>query len=472
MNGTRARNSCLVVPLLAAFPFAGSFAAGDASFPAKFTPLELEHWQTVRAEGENASYVPNNLRAYLKKHAENLAVAPREEIAHFDRQRRLQIALRAQARPASTARIAFLGDLLWIRANWDGFLQEPVREHLNRHDFVFANLETAVSRSSSVPYFNPITTVFNSRPEIVTRFSRDTGESAFSALSIANNHALDYGERGLTETMDFLKALKIPFSGARRAALKEPRHVVVEKKGLRIGFYAATYGVNRNKTVKSPGLIVQAVPGLAPEGSPRYDLGEIGSALKAMTEDKVDLKIISLHWGHEYEFYPTPRQMMIAREIVAMGADILLGGHSHVPQPAEICFVNGYQKRLSGLPALSGAGSCLISDASGTPRKALVIYSLGNFATYMFGFFHETGAIQGLAVSKTGGRVDWDLEEPVLVHNVKPLSVFGGAETHLASDYLGRDCLSMWGCRAGDLKKLDWLKAHLAVTAPPKGSMR
>jgi poly-gamma-glutamate synthesis protein (capsule biosynthesis protein) len=71
-------------------------------------------------------------------------------------------------------------------------------------------------------------------------------------------------------------------------------------------------------------------------------------------EAGADLVIISLHWGAEYVDYPTNMQVYIARSLVDAGADIIMGHHSHTPQPLE------WHYRQDG-------------------SRGLIIYSLGNF---------------------------------------------------------------------------------------------
>ena len=71
--------------------------------------------------------------------------------------------------------------------------------------------------------------------------------------------------------------------------------------------------------------------------------------------------------------------MRVARILVAAGADIVLGAHSHTQQPAEVLLVNGFagdtgdeQAALEHVPE-----SCRLSGVEGPPRKALVLYGMG-----------------------------------------------------------------------------------------------
>src|SRR5262249_53671908 len=160
--------------------------------------------------------------------------------------------------------------------------------------------------------------------------------------------------------------------GMRKLPATERPWAVLEAKGLRIGFYAATWGLNDMTRLYSPGLALSYLPGIAPLGARPIDTAEIERVLSEMGEENVDFKIINLHWGFEFEFYPDPAIMAVGRRIVQAGADLILGSHPHVLQPNEVCFVEG---------------------PDGTQRKALIVYSLGNFLTAMYTPECEIGVI-------------------------------------------------------------------------------
>ena len=131
---------------------------------------------------------------------------------------------------------------------------------------------------------------------------------------------------------------------------------------------------------------------------------EACAALRDMAAAGCGLRIVSIHWGHEFEGtsstawtlhadesshpsqlthfapgYPTVCQMRVARILVAAGADIVLGAHSHTQQPAEVLLVNGFagdtgdeQAALAHVPEC-----CRLFGVEGPPRKALVLYGMG-----------------------------------------------------------------------------------------------
>jgi len=110
------------------------------------------------------------------------------------------------------------------------------------------------------------------------------------------------------------------------------------------------------------------IPGIAPLDTGKIDLSSLDSILRRMSGDRMDIKIVYLHWGYEHELYPDPEIIKIARELARKGADIIIGSHPHVLQPNEICFINGYHKIL--YPAVQDtSGFCLLSDSTGIPAS-------------------------------------------------------------------------------------------------------
>jgi len=153
---------------------------------------------------------------------------------------------------------------------------------------------------------------------------------------------------------------------------------------LKVGVYSATWGVNfpdKADACAKEGIHIHMVPGLtsAPPSASGVDLSDALAALEGMANAGCGLRIVSIHWGHEFEGYPTVCQMRVARQLVAAGADIVLGAHSHTQQPAEVLLVNGYTGAspdeasvLEQLPQW-----CRLEAVDGPPRKALVLYGMG-----------------------------------------------------------------------------------------------
>jgi len=429
-------------------------------FPHVWTPpAHVPRYARFRAEGLAPSACVWGAWSYFRKYRNKLAAAPPEELEHFRLQRRLLRAL-ASLPPgaADRASLAMVGDIMWIGRDWSSFLDPAVLACLNSHQAVVGNLETVISPQFRLSRAFPEFAWFNSAPGLVDSFRRDDGRSTFAALSIANNHVMDYRDAGARDLMSFLDERGIARCGLRRAA-DEPAHAIFQAGGIRFGYYAATYGLNDPTRRRSSGLLLNRLGGLAPEGRDEPDLSPVRAALAGMTADGADLRIVSLHWGFEYELFPTPRQMQLARRIVRAGADVVVGSHPHVVQPAEVIFVNGYAAGGEAA-ALAGECGCAIEDGGGRPRKALVCYSLGNFVTAMSTFLCRAGLVQPLHVYRRGDGADWDFQPGRYVYNVRRDSRTGGRRLAMLADRLGE--LDDEG-RAG----LEWLAGH--VVAEPLG---
>jgi hypothetical protein len=346
---------------------------------------------------------------------------------HFAEQKRLQSYLSAndEVTPAGGAHLGFVGDLMWLRNGWGGFLGPETLARLRRLDAVLGNLESVISTRLPVVERWPDLFRYNSDPRLVTSFRREDGGTLFGALSLANNHVLDQGDQGARDTLAFLADLGIPVSGAGEKGGSQ--WCEFTREGIRFGFYAAGFGLNDHTLAGLSELELNLLPGLAPERPGLApDLGPALRALEAMGRAGVDVKIVYLHWGFEYELYPSFGMMKAARALVAAGADFLFGSHPHLLQPMEVLFVNGFEERYpaaarEALPALRAEGQSLLRGAKGPARQACVLYSLGNFATAMYTFYCRVGALAGVKFYRDGrGCVRFTLPELELFYNVPP----------------------------------------------------
>jgi poly-gamma-glutamate synthesis protein (capsule biosynthesis protein) len=400
---------------------------GAAYFPHVYSAEEgLPRYLRFRAEGLPLREALWGALAYLRKNLRARRSAPPEEIRYFNDQRRLLrwlTSISKDASPTHVPRLAMVGDLMWLRDGWNNFLSPEVLAYLNGHDIVLGNLESPISSRFRVPRLLPDYFSYNSDPALVTSFRRPGGGNTFSALATCNNHSLDRGDAGLSDTLDFLDRQAIHHAGVRRQASDRP-YVVFESAGVRLGFYAACWGMNDPAAIVASTHHVEVLPGLVPSVRRPVDLSRIGSALAGMEAEGVEFKVVYLHWGYEFEMYPCPELMIVGRQIIAAGADLLLGSHPHVVQPLEVAFVNGYERRYRergvDMSALTQRTGCLLRDDKATPRKGLIVYSLGNFATTMYTPLCRLGMVLSLdLVRDNSGRVDWQRPEVQFVCNIR-----------------------------------------------------
>lgn len=421
---------------------------GGEHFPYRFAPAPpLPRYARHRTEGRPPLHCLLHVVDYLRKYKHKVWVASADVVAHFAAQRELLAAIPAP--PPGGPTMALVGDLMWIRDGWDGFLDPALLDHLNSHEAAIGNLETVISPRAAVAPWLPDRLRFNSRPELLTAFRRPDGRNTFSALSLANNHALDFGRQPLLDTLDLLAREGIAQSGVTRAEGERP-FVVFACGGVRVGFYAATWAESRPNTPRLNGI-----PGLErPEGG--LDLSQTRDALAEMEDHGADIRVVALHWGYEYEMFPTPHQMQVAREVVRAGADIVVGTHPHVVQPAEVCFVNGCEERC-GLAAVPQA--CRLTTPDGRARKALILYSLGNFTTAMYTSGCRVGLVASVRFHRNGeDEVEWGLLPWRLVLNVRRHPATGARRLVLLDDYLRDHGQSL---KERDHEELGRLQGHI-----------
>jgi hypothetical protein len=356
-----------------------------------------------RAEGLSLREAAPSALKYIKKYYRKSHEAPDSIIDHFIRQ-----AAQQQNQPteppvgAKVLSIAFVGDIMWIRNGWDTFADKGVIDYLSQFDMVFGNLETPVDTASPVPSLLPDYVRYNSDGDLIRSFRRSNGENIFTALSLANNHALDLGQSGLEGTMGFLKNEGIQHSGAYLNDHGKNSYLLIGQNGVKIGFYSAGWGVNDPQALKEGTMGINIIRGIAPLVPEKIDLTEQIDAIKRMRSDSADLIIVFLHWGYEFEMYPDQAIIETGRQLAAAGADLIIGSHPHVVQPFEI---------FTTTPTI----------AHPKPRNALIAYSLGNFTTTMYTPLCRTGAILSVTICKDPltGMVSWCCPETEHIFNTR-----------------------------------------------------
>lgn len=192
---------------------------------------------------------------------------------------------------------------------------------IRRADLAFGNLECPLSDA-------PFTVDKRIRLRAEPARARDLAGAGFDVLSVANNHALDAGSRGLFDTLSVLRRSRIEAVGTGRL-------LVVSRKGIRLGFLGYC---------DFPGE-----PGIAYS----VDLERVAQEIRE-ARSRVDVLVVAWHWGRELSPIEDERQHSLASVAAKAGADLILGQHPHVWQP------------VAWLPAAGG-------------RRCLVAYSLGNY---------------------------------------------------------------------------------------------
>lgn len=121
-------------------------------------------------------------------------------------------------------------------------------------------------------------------------------------VSLANNHSANYGSDGIKNTREVLAQKKI-------AAVGTGNLVIKEINGLKFGFLGFEY-IDKNPTPQEIQLIKDS-------------------------NSKVDILIVAVHWGAEYQAKASTKQRTIAKTLVENGADVVVGHHPHWVQDIE-----------------------------------------------------------------------------------------------------------------------------------------
>lgn len=249
-----------------------------------------------------------------------------------------------------------------------------VKELIGKSDITLANQESMMGGVeigiSSYPTFNS--------PIEIGETLKDCG---VDIVSLANNHTLDKGERGVLRGTDNWDRLGIPYTGAYRS--QDDRAIIrtIEKNGIKFSFLAYTYGTNGIPVPKGKDYLVNLI------GDGSQIKRDIAEARKIS-----DVVVVSLHFGNEYQRQPSEEQKNLVKEVAEYGADIIMGHHPHVLQPAT-----------------------WITRSNG--EKVFVAYSLGNFISGQRWDYKDIGGIMQITVEKTvtGNQTKIQLKDPAFI---------------------------------------------------------
>ena len=229
-----------------------------------------------------------------------------------------------------------------------GALFSDVSDVLEKADFGFVNLETPVAPAHS----------HGSRPfmfDAPIALLEGLKASGIKIVSFANNHVMDQGWAGFTETREHLRDEEILFVGSGDTAALAWQPVVVEANGIKVGWLGMTRWLNGNRNPDKDGephVNFFPYPGES-GGAPGMDEAGVLEAIR-QARLKCDLLVVSIHWGIEYAPAPRPEDVETAHKMLEAGASVVVGHHPHVLQPVE-------------------------TYTTQDGRNSVIFYSLGNF---------------------------------------------------------------------------------------------
>lgn len=203
--------------------------------------------------------------------------------------------------------------------NFDTYY-DGTREYSENADLAYINMETICNGDehyelSSYPLFNG--------PKEVIDAVYNAG---FDWWSISSNHSLDTGANGLLEQLNTIheKYPDIITTGSHTSLEDKNTPIVKEINGIKVGFLGYTYGLN--------GLIVpedkEWLVSMINKDQMKIDM----EALSKVS----DIQMVAMHWGVEYSTSISEEQKDLTKYLNELGAEVIIGTHPHVIEPAEI----------------------------------------------------------------------------------------------------------------------------------------
>lgn len=198
-----------------------------------------------------------------------------------------------------------------------------VQHLLTGADLTIGNLETALGIGGN-PEAKGYT--FLAPPEVTGSLAL----AGFDLLSLANNHAMDYGPQTLLQAIELLSSEGIQTVGAGLNATEAYAPLTLEVDGIVLAFLAFV-----DVPVEVRGFDTRDWEATATRpGVAWADPFQIRAAIEA-AHATADVVVVLLHSGYEYVNTPSPPQQSAARLAIDAGADLVIGHHTHVLQGIE-----------------------------------------------------------------------------------------------------------------------------------------
>jgi len=232
---------------------------------------------------------------------------------------------RQRQNPGNMIRISAVGDIML------GGTSQPVLEDLGydypfeqvKHlftdsDIVIGNLEGPLTNRDTP--FADKDYLFKTPPERVAPALKKAG---FTIMNLANNHIMDFGTGGMTDTLQALHQLGIETVGVGDNLQQARQGTVIIAKNMKIGFLS--YSLTFPKSFWASDN--RAGTAFGHEHQIRADVRRM--------KKYVDILVVSYHWGQEKSMDLRDYQPILAHAAIDEGASLVLGHHPHVLQAVE-----------------------------------------------------------------------------------------------------------------------------------------
>lgn len=192
------------------------------------------------------------------------------------------------------------------------------KEKIKDYDIKYYNQETVFDDTSSYSSYP----VFNTP----SSFGQNMIDIGFNMVSLATNHSMDKGGNGAKRSaLWWEEKTNILTNGMASSEMMRTNYQIMEANGITYTMLSYTYGTNGlgGSALASEPYIVNL-----------YSEELVASDIEAV-RDKVDVLIVAMHWGNEYNLNATESQRKQAKFLADNGVDIVLGTHSHCIEPWE-----------------------------------------------------------------------------------------------------------------------------------------
>lgn len=248
----------------------------------------------------------------------------------------------------------------WDFSNLFANIQSDIQEadvSILCQEVVMGGMELEIS---GYPSFNTVQEIGHSIVEV-----------GFDVVAFANNHILDKGIKGISNTISFWKENypDICYVGIHESEEAQNEIAIVEQNGIKIAILNYTYGLNGRSLPSGQEYWVDL---LANETQMILDIQK--------AKDEADFIIMMPHWGTEYSFDVNEQQQRLTQLWADLGVDLVIGSHPHVVQPVQWIEREKYENPM------------------------LVYYSLGNFVSIQDKKERMIGAMAKITIQKKDGE--------------------------------------------------------------------
>lgn len=235
---------------------------------------------------------------------------------------------------ARIIRVMFGGDVMlgrnvkeYILRDGPGYPLGRLAQRMRTPDLTVINLECALTSSLERWPGTPKAYYFGAPPQAIETLAG----AGVDMVSLANNHTLDYGVEGLSDTLQQLRRHGIRYAGAGLDREEAQSAAIACCQGITIGMAAfCDHQADFAAGGDCPGISYLDLDDEAAA------LDALDQALEPLRRAAVDWPVLSLHWGPNMVNRPSQRFRRVAHAAIDMGWKILYGHSAHVFQGIEL----------------------------------------------------------------------------------------------------------------------------------------